>query len=172
MGGLETVQVWVSLWQGSFCYRRVSIDGYCQALCAWFPTAFSHQKVRCLAAGPRHAWLWHALGDCHQTRAVSGLLSSPQMTHGNNMAAMHPKLLSQDVHGHFGQCLTCTSFGRQGSSLGAVNQIDQKIPDSSGAGTQHSRFHLDHRQPMSWCSVNSPCYWSKLSQDAICFIGK
>lgn len=105
-------------------------------------------RVRCLAPGPHHAWLWHALGDRCQTRAVSGLLSSPQVTHGNNTAAMHPKLLSEGVHGHFGQCLTCTSCGEQGSSLGAVNQRDQKIPVSSGADTQRSRFHLDHRQPV------------------------
>lgn len=27
----------------------------------------------------------------------------------------------------------------------------------SSSGAETSRFHLDHRHPMQWCSVNSPC---------------
>lgn len=45
-------------------------------------------------------------------------LSSPQMTHRNNMAATHPKLLSEVVHGHFGQGLTCTRCVQKEVALG------------------------------------------------------
>lgn len=164
----------ISVTGQSFCCSRVSLDGYCQALCPWFPTAFSHQgwKGTVLQLVPIMPGCEMPFGTAARLKQFLVFLSSPQMTHGINMAAMHPKLLSEGVHGHFRQGLTCTSCGQQGSSLGTVNQIDQKIPDSSEADTQHSRFHLDHRQPMEWCSVNSPCYWSKLSQDEICLIGK
>ena len=74
-------------------------------------------------------------------------LSCPQMAQGNNMAAINPKLLSEGVHGHFGQGLTSASCGQQGSSLGAAKQLDQKKADPSGANTQHDMFHLDCLQP-------------------------
>lgn len=148
----------ISVTGQSFCCSRISTDGFCQALCPWFPTAFSHQgwEVTALQLVPLVPGCDMRLGTGARLRQLLVFLSSPQMTHGNNMAAINPKLLSEGMHGHFGQGLPCTSCGRQGSSLGAANQIDQKEPDCSGADTQHSRFHLDHRQPMQWCSVNSP----------------
>lgn len=60
--------------------------------------------------------------DLRMARARLGqflvFLSSPQMTHGNNTASMHPKLLSEGVHGHFGQGLTCTAVGNTEVALG------------------------------------------------------
>lgn len=122
----------------SFCCSRVSIDGYCQALCAWFPAAFSCQrwKVTALQLVPLMPGCAMHLGTIARLGKFMVFLFNLQMTHGNNMAAMHPKLLSEVVHGHFGQGLTCTSCGQWGGSPGAVSQIDQKKSDSSGADTQ------------------------------------
>lgn len=74
-------------------------------------------------------------------------LSCPQTAQVNDMAAINPKLLSEGVHGYFGQGLTSASCGQQGSSLGAAKQLDRKKADPSGASRQHDMFLLDHMQP-------------------------
>lgn len=123
--------------------------GIVKPLCPFFPTGFSHQGWRetalqlvLLAPGCN----MH-LGTAARLGQFLVLLSCPQMAQGNEMAAVNPILLSEGVRGHFGQGLTSTSCGQQGSSLGAANQPDEKEADPSGANTQHGMFHLDHKQP-------------------------
>lgn len=82
----------ISVTGQSFCCSRVSIDGYCQALCLWFPTAFSQQgwEVTALQLVPLMPGCAMHLGTTTRLGQFLEFLSSLQMTHGNNMAATIP----------------------------------------------------------------------------------
>lgn len=121
----------------SFCCSRVSCDRDGQAVLSFLPSwVFSPGMERdSPTAGPPHTRLRHARGTAPRVGQFLVLLPCPQMAEGNNMAAINPKLLSEGMHGHFGQGLTSASCEQQGSSLGAAKQLDQKKADPSGANT-------------------------------------
>lgn len=150
MGGLETIQVRASQqWDRVFTTAGSVVMGVVKPLCPWYPTGFFHQGWRdtALQLVPLVPGCDTHLGTAARLRQFLLFLSCPQTAQVNGMAAINPKLLSEGVHGYFGQGLTSASCGQQGSSLGAAKQLDQKKADPSGASRQHGMFHLDHMQP-------------------------
>lgn len=125
-----------------------------------------------LTVGPPHAWLWHGLEDgSGQTWAVSSLSVQSSDDTWKQYGFYASQITLWGCAWTFWTRLDLHSCGQHGSSLGAINQIDRRNLTSLELTLNTAGFILTTGNQCNGVQWIVPVYWSKLSQDAICFIG-